>query len=211
MQLVVLVKDDTDELRYALRSFKNINYGQLIIVGHKPKWVKNATHLKIEETRFKHENIKRCVEAALDYVTEEFIIAEDDHFVMQPTTLPRVDRGSLADVIAWQRKRNKGEYLEGMLYAQKRTPGKSYELHRPMRFDRDKLKFIFNTFNHRGSFQYRTFYGNYWNLESTTVEDYKIRGNEDFTSWPFISTSNQTFKRVKGFLQSSFPDRSRHE
>lgn len=210
MQLVVLVRDDTQELKYALRSFKNIQYDELIIVGHKPGWVKNATHVRISETHNKHVNIARCVKAALDYVEGDFIIAEDDHFVVQPTDLPCVDRGSLNDVIEWQRKRYKGEYLEGMLYAQKISPGKSFELHRPMIFNRALLKDVFG-FNKGGSFQYRTIYGNYYNLKSTTVQDFKVRGSEDFAEWPFISTTNATFRKVKGFLQSQFPDKSSHE
>lgn len=210
MVLVVPVRDETDELRFALRSFKNIKYDRLILVGHKPSWVKNADHIKIEETN-RHENIARCVEAALKKVKGEFIIAEDDHFVMQPTDLPDVDRGPLEDVIGWQMKRRQGEYLEGMQYAQSVAPGKSYELHRPMRFDRDLLQFIFNAFNKGGSFQYRTIYGNYWHLESETVPDFKVRGKEDFTDWPFISTSNRTFKKVRPFLESRFPDPSPHE
>lgn len=205
------VKQDTEELRYALRSFKNLDYDDLIIVGYKPKWVKSALHISISETFDKHENITRCIETALNWMDGDFIIAEDDHYVMQPTDLPDEDRGPIKVVMAWQSKRFGGEYLRGMQYAHRVAPGKSYELHRPMKFNKDKLQLVFDKYRKEGSFQYRTIYGNYWKLDSKTVKDYKVRDKENYTKWPFISSSNDNFKRLQPFLESNFPHKSRHE
>ena len=39
--IVYFVKpsEDNDELKYSLRSLKNLNHGQVYLVGYRPSWV----------------------------------------------------------------------------------------------------------------------------------------------------------------------------
>ena len=42
---VIKSVNDNAELRFSLRSLKNIEHGNVYIVGYKPLWVKNVIHL----------------------------------------------------------------------------------------------------------------------------------------------------------------------
>lgn len=211
MDLVVPVKRETDELRYVLRSLEGM-YDNLIVVGHKPKWLRGATHIGLIDMGYKYQNIANAIVRGLECVTGDFIIAEDDHVKNSLGPLPCYDRGYLKDVVNWQRERFSGHYLAGMMEAYKYFPnGKSYELHMPMVFNKNKLRYIFDTYKHPGAFQYRTFYGNHFRLNSKTVDDFKVRGDEDYRSWEFISWDDIDFPKIQPYLEARFPNPSRHE
>jgi hypothetical protein len=79
-----------NELRYCLRSLEKnfIDLGKIFIVGHKPKWVKNVSHIAIGDIYpdNKGANIIRkltsmCVNIN---VSDDFLFVSDDQCVLYP-------------------------------------------------------------------------------------------------------------------------------
>lgn len=76
------------EIRYSLRSIEKHlhNYGELFIIGDKPKGITNYIHIPfVDDTRrvYKERNIYlKVMEAVNDTrVTEDFLFVNDDHFL----------------------------------------------------------------------------------------------------------------------------------
>lgn len=75
--------DDNIELRYALRSMQYLNPTRIIIIGYKPKWLKNVEHYNFPNTPgiwWKEKNIFNKLKFAFDF-TDEFLFCNDDHFL----------------------------------------------------------------------------------------------------------------------------------
>lgn len=80
-----LIKSTCDciELKYALRSIAFLNPARVIIIGYKPKWVKNVEHYPYANRPgiwFKEENIYNKIRFAFT-LTDEFLFCNDDHFI----------------------------------------------------------------------------------------------------------------------------------
>lgn len=74
---------DNIELRFALRSMAHIA-DHVVIIGYRPRWLMNVEHIPFTDNPrliYKELNIYNKVCAALDRY-DEFIFANDDHFVM---------------------------------------------------------------------------------------------------------------------------------
>ena len=63
MDIVYLIKvdpeNDSEELRYSLRSLKNIPHQKVILVGEKPEWVTNVEFIPVAQTKTKHQSYAR--------------------------------------------------------------------------------------------------------------------------------------------------------
>jgi hypothetical protein len=76
-----------NELRYSLRSIeKNFtNLGNVWIVGHKPKWLKNVNFIKMKDGQNRGANIinkiMRCCEE--ERLTAEFVRMSDDQYFLK--------------------------------------------------------------------------------------------------------------------------------
>lgn len=77
-------KNDDEELRYSLRSLKNISFDRLFIVGDKPSWIQNVTHIPMGDIPYFREcSICAKMLAACDH-TDEWIRWDDDYILLKP-------------------------------------------------------------------------------------------------------------------------------
>jgi hypothetical protein len=77
------------ELRYCLRSIEKhlSGYGDIFLIGHKPKWVNNVIHIPAEDeqrTWWKERNIYRKILLACEdpRVSDDFLFMNDDHYLL---------------------------------------------------------------------------------------------------------------------------------
>ncbi|NCO10714.1 hypothetical protein GW930_02300 [Candidatus Saccharibacteria bacterium] len=240
MDIVYLLKEDhendSEALRYSLRSLKNIPHGKVFIAGEKPSWVKDVVYLPVEQSGTKPQNVKNNMHAAVgsDDLSDDFILMNDDFFFMKPIPrMPTVNFGFMRDVLESYRRRypEGSEYIATMaeLYAALRRRGVddpiSFELHAPMVFNKHKVRRLYQEVSER-LYQFRTFYGNYFDVGGETIPDVKIflddkHNTPEYIADPtaylqslnFISVTGGAFNRgfPGDFVRSSFPEKCRYE
>ncbi len=190
-------ENDSQELRYSLRSLSNLPHRNVFIAGEKPDWLVNSIYLELFQEPYtdnyetKHFNVGRnlialCSEPGL---SDDFVLMNDDFFIMQKMgAIPIRHWGSMDSVIAQYDVR----YPKGNIYlnAMKRTrlelekrglsDLKCYELHVPFRVNKKKLLHLMEEFreifweNDTCLSQWRTIYGNYYGIGGDFMEDVKV-------------------------------------
>lgn len=240
IDIVYLFKEDLEnnskELRYSLRSLKNIPHGKVFIVGEKPDWVTNVEYIPVAQSKTKGENVMMNLFAATrsTQISDDFIMMNDDFFIMQKMQkMPTLNFGDMKNLISRYVARypEGSRYIDSMkkLYEVLIERGYeapiSYELHVPMVINKQKVRSLRKHVD--GSlYQFRTFYGNYFHVGGETVRDVKIfiesRHNDSlYSSDPsqylagqtLLSATGGSFKRgIAGdFIRNSFPDKSIYE
>lgn len=241
MDIVYMLKvdpeNDTEELRYSLRSLRNIPHGRVFIVGEKPEWVNNITHIPVTQNLTKGENVAKNMRAAAESpeISEDFILMNDDFFFMKKLdALPAMNFGRMADVIdMYDRRYPEGsDYISNMknLYALLKEMGYanpiSYELHAPMVFNKQKLLRMFTDTKGR-FYQARSYYGNlYGDAPGKTVADVKVfldpvQNDPAYNNDPrgyldrqvLLSATGGAFKKgyVGQYIRSALSDKSIYE
>lgn len=226
-------EDDNEELRYSLRSLAaNMPHNNVFFAGYMPTWVRNVYHIPVEQDKgSKYLNSRANIMAACHSpeVTNDFILMNDDFFILQPTDyLEWHFRDTLDKVIQTFALHGNGPYLRGM----KRTkqiledlgqavhgPIKSYELHIPMVFNKRKriltveLQELVNP--NQDLFHSNTIYGNFWSMGGRRMKDVKIYDEKSLPpqNAQFLSTDDMSFKRGKvgEFVREKFPLRCIYE
>lgn len=204
--------DDNEELRYSLRSVAaHLPHGRVWLAGHKPAWVSDEVgHIPTVQDGSKWANSRGNRLAACRHpgVSEEFVLFNDDMFVMQPVgRVPVWHRGPVTDVIAHYRgvPRRRQQYLTGMVetYRWLRTLGfdspLSYELHAPLPVTKTGLAGAIELAEQAGlkTPHVRTIYGALAGIGGEQHEDVKIH---DMSAVPpegavFVSTTDRSFER----------------
>lgn len=240
MDIVYLVKNNpennSEELRYSLRSLKNIPHNKVIIAGEKPDWATNVTYLPVPQTGTKGENVSANFAAAIasELVSDDFLLMNDDFFIMKKIPeMPNINFGRMVDVITKYDQR----YPEGTEYIQKMKSLHvklvslgfedpiCYELHTPMIFNKQRVKRFFNEVE-EPLYQLRSFYGNFFQIGGEAVPDVKVflkpqHNNPEYNQNPekyleeqvFLSVTGGSFKRgLPGdFVRSKFTEKSEYE
>lgn len=208
--VLYLVKpsEENEELKYSLRSLKNLNHGNVFIAGYKPSWVsKRIHHIATEQAQEKYQNVQDNLLSALNdpRLGDDFILMNDDFFVMKPTkqvpTLRR--RHNIAHYIELFSKLDPDSYyvktmrdVEGTLARWGVATSYSYELHAPMVFNKKKLLDLLNKLpNGRPIGHTKTLYGNYYTIGGRPVADVKVISDEQDISFDqqFLSTIDESF------------------
>ncbi len=241
MDVVYIFKEDaennSEDLRYSLRSLQNLPHNKDFIAGDKPAWATNIRHIPVAQMKTKSENWSMNLSATVKSleVSDNFLMMNDDFFIMKKlSTMPNLNMGMMADVITLYKQR----YPEGSTYIDKmcrlyeilKLQGYdnpvSYELHTPMILSKQKVIDFYSKMQGQQILQFRTYYGNYYNLGGEPVEDVKIfldnkHNSPDYTINPeqylteqvFISSTGGAFKKglVGDFIRKSFPNKSIYE
>jgi len=229
MDIVYFVRegDDNEELRYSLRSLVNIPHGTVHIVGYKPCWVKNVNHIPVEQTGIKNTNTTRnlYVAAESEEVSDNFILMNDDFFIMKPIEeIPNLNRGYIVDVAEYYQQFN-SPYFKGMVETHNyilslgyKSP-LSYELHVPMVMNKynvvDMLDQYYFDAPEVSILHKRSLYGNMFNYGGETIKDvkvYKVDGSFDEDS-TFLSTQDNIWddSEIGRFIRTKFTEKSQYE
>lgn len=223
--------DENQELRYSLRSLKNIPHENVYLVGYKPSWVKNVQHIeRFQKLSTKYKNITLNMYAACnnENISEDFIYMDDDFFLIESMEdIYPFHRGKLDDLAERYRALNSRTYADGLEEISRRlkelgiASPLSYELHIPMLFNKKRFKHILeldDSYALRAPiFHVRSFYGNYYNIGGQHMNDVKIYWQEDnraskMRGRKFISSSDDSFKGyITQYLRELFPEKSQYE
>ena len=216
MDIVYLFKESPDqgsvELRYSLRSLKNFNHGKVFIVGEKPDWVINVEHVPVPQNGTKAQNVARNIFAASETqaISENFILMNDDFFFMKhqvfTPVLPTLHWGTMRSVIQKYDERYSGEslYVNAMkgtlelLNSRGFEEPLSYELHVPMELNKTKVRLAQKMGTEHLS-QFRTFYGNYFGIGGSYMDDVKVFINPKHND-PKSSANMAAYLQEQSFL-----------
>jgi hypothetical protein len=218
---VVRAGERNEELRYSIRSLRNLPHGKVWIAGYCPKWLGNDIGVIKTQTRpGGHVSAKANLRAACEHpeVSESFVYMNDDFFIMQPhETLPVMHRGSLADAakndrMASSYQRAMGKTL-AILEKQGIKDSLMYELHGPMTVTKAGMLEALALCNYP-MIQERTIFGNMQGVGGEKRHNHKVRRQDrGWSSWPFISTNDNTFRTlpVGEYIRSKFSEASPFE
>lgn len=220
--------EQNEELRYALRSWETnlILPGglDLITVGFKPSWLEPDLH--IDGNHYKSmplavfDNIRMASEAARDVAYAVYM--NDDFFCLDPVgaVLPVRRNCSLAEQIA-QFPANAGLWwprslrLTASFLAERGFPAPdSYETHRPLLASPGAMSWALNEWDIDSEDtvpQWRTLYGVLNKVEAYPVSDVKLGPRTSGVGTPWVSTSDQSWRRYGRDITRRFQKPSRWE
>lgn len=224
MDYVYICRDgENEELRYSIRSLEaNFPPGKIWVVGGKPSWY-SGNYIRVRSISSKQNNAIKNLSAIIqsDEIPEEFILMNDDFFVVKPVKeIKTYHGGSLKDKIVLRREITPGSRYPELLsktYGFLEKIGVSeildYDIHVPMKMSKTGLReaLSFGT-------QWRSTYGNTHRLGGEKIDDVKVYGSgnllelsynmEDLKS-EYLSTDDTSFPIVwKKLLKDMFPNPS---
>lgn len=234
MDIVYLLKNTphNEELVYSLRSLVNLPHDKVFLIGGCPTEINKATviHIPTIQTNNKYKNTTLGLETACrdERLSEDFILMNDDFFVLKPIISPREElnlcRGPITEVLKEYTDRygpDANSYILGMrqtnIFLQDLGIEQplSYELHIPIVMAKNKVLRLFQLpyLHSLKVIHKRTIYGNLFKKNSKKVEDVKVRRK---VYWPiynqdFLSTEDDTWQYVKPYIHSLFPEKGEHE
>lgn len=196
-----------EELRYSLRSLKNIPHGRVWLVGFKPNWTTDLLHLPTrQKDGDKYANSWLAFQqlCASDDLTEHVVVMNDDFFVLEPVSeLPPVHRGLAGNKVARWKSRTRHRYASGGLATLQVlekwgfSDVKDYELHMPVVIKRSYMLNVLNAYRRETPVlpaHKRTLYGNYYKVGGVEIEDCKVFGAKDeLKPGAFVSTTDLSF------------------
>lgn len=211
-------KREHEELRYSLRSMEaNLPHDQVWIVGRElPKWAQNLHLVTVPDRGTKWQNIPSAIAAACQ-VSERFVLANDDFFVMAPIgEMPVYHRGTVDEASRQTGTYNRGLVETAKLLRDLGVEGEllNYELHAPMPvIGEDMVAALRRARGFRGRcLQARTLYGNLHRVGGEHLADMKVHGSHQ-AEGPFLSTTDSSFVGypVGERIREAFPEPSRYE
>lgn len=223
MDVVYYVREGerNEELRYSLRSLRNLPHDDVWIVGHKPSWVRDVRYIRgnVETRGPSHRALGNLSRACDGVPWDRFAIFNDDFYVMEPlTAVPSLHAGPLSGRIA----QAAGSYKRQLETAYALMSGwgmglLAWTLHIPLVVTKHRLAQAIAVCRvtseaKRVLPEWRTVYGNLWSVPGDMAEDVKVRTRRDpIPSGPFLSSSDQSWPLVRGLLAARFPDPSPYE
>lgn len=235
MDVVYIVRpgDENEELRYSLRSLKNIPHGKVFIAGYKPEWVKNVEYLPVPQSQYKYDNIQNNLRAVFSAqgATSDVIYMNDDFFIMKPIKeIETLNRGKMIDIIDEYEKKFSPwliypTYMRNTVYMLRKLGMevediKSYDsIHVPMVVNRkkwlelqQKSKELFPNFQ---LMLWRTMYGNYYHIGGREVGDAKVSSASSLANRDavFLSSLDSSFRdgAIGELVRGAFSDKSQYE
>lgn len=220
--------DANEELRFALRSWEtNLHLSTnlaLMTVGYCPTWLKPDSH--VEGNRYKSvplavfDNIRLAMERP--EAGQEVLVMNDDFFCLDPvgSILPVRRNCTLAEHIA-QFPANAGLWwprslrlTSSWLSEQGFPHPDSYEVHRPLICKAGDMLDALSRWEYPlGDMvpQWRTVYGVLNEVEAYPVGDAKLGMKQTGVGTPWISTSDQSWRKYRGSIVKRFQKPSRWE
>lgn len=227
MDIVYILRNgiDGDELRYSLRSLKNIPHDKVWFFGGKPDGLKPDVQIELQQ---KGVSVWQRVSWTIGKVcktkdvSDDFILFNDDFFVMKPIDeLPPMFDGTLYKRVQQLRKRRGGIdslYSRNLMQTRSclmndRRKTYNYAVHIPMVINKEKALEVLKRYEKMPMF--RPLYGNYWDIGGENIKDCKIinvdiEPDEDAV---FLSTSETSFAvgKVGEYIRSQFTEKCEYE
>lgn len=205
---------NNESLRYSLRSLANVPHGDVYIVGHPPKWVKNVHVIQPRMWRTKWRALTGDLALACRELTgRRLLLVDDDMYILRKhKRVTPVHGGGLREAaarklgtygrtLAWT-----ADYLEALGIA---AP-LSYEIHVPFEMDANAmLSAIAPVVDAPRPLQARTVYGNVVGIGGAETQDVKLKDGP--LPADYLSTAPHTWRYWQPQLERLFPEPSEHE
>lgn len=220
-----------NELRYSLRSVeKNLrNYRNVFLIGAKPDFIgPEVTEVPYKDIYAnKQRNIMSKILRACndDRISQEFILFNDDYFLLQPTESPNYpyyfdkDLNTKSKEYANAYKNCIDETIQAL---QRRVkPTQHFDLHKPIVYNKLKFKAMVGAYdwNVRYGYIVKSMYCNHNNIAGVQLADNKI--NYQYRAelieqinkgQPMFSIGDKAINQaMKAYIMKQFPDRSKFE
>jgi hypothetical protein len=161
------------------------NVDKIVIVGHKPEWLKDIYHIPCEDEHpCKETNIyKKILGACQDEnVSEDFLFFNDDHFILQDfdaNTFPYYYKGDLFFILKKLPPYNKYStcvHRTGHTLKNLGLGTKNFDTHTPIIYNKEKFKSIMPQYDWSERFSYvvKSLYANSLGIEGVREPDCKI-------------------------------------
>lgn len=207
------------ELRYSMRSLRNMPHGRVIVAGDRPGIANDrVTFIPVEtdSDRFR-SSTANLLAAADEASTDQIVTMNDDFFILKPWRWRHENRGTIDEYLMTggcagryrQRIQSTKEILKEMGVAEPLWFG----LHTPTVYNRRKLIDLIRDFDGE-QYLLRTLYHNLHPAPSTRRQDVKIyRWSPPSIGQDILSISDEAAKdpACKAWLQAAFPDPSPYE
>lgn len=206
--------DNCDELRYSLRSLKNVPHRKVFVIGSKPQWLtKNVEYRHIIQVEDSFSNVNKLLTTACmdKEISEDFIWFNDDFYVIKKIKdIPYYYDKTLSDRV---KDIAGSDYAKGLEKAsQSLTEAHAgtlnFELHTPIVFNKEKLLKVLEKYPNTPA--RRSYYCNLNNIKGIQRKDVKLYGNATPTNTTFLSTHGETPEHME-FLANKFSEKSEFE
>ena len=227
-------EDDNIELRYSLRSIKNIKdfSWKVYIIWDKPSWCDNVIHIQTEYQWNRELDVlyKQQIIVYNTDISDDFIFMNDDFFVLKPTRLKYYKTWTHEEYL--KEKINdilyESDYYNNIKYVYKIFWNiDNFETHTPIIYNKEKLRLLINKYFDYKSTILRSLYCNeynitwyklrntynYWDYKNIVdCKCYKENKLKVLPKQEFLSTDNNciTFNTYK-YLDNIFKDISKYE
>lgn len=203
-------RGENESLRYSFRTLSNMPHDRIVIVGHAPGWVRDIEVIRGNKHASKWLNVFGNLRiASRELAGETVVVMNDDFFITHPMTeLPSWHRGPLAEHLGPMRSSAWRHSLVATLdffIDHGVTDPLSYEAHIPVEMEADKLGVVLDlaaewSTHRKGRVrdlpQWRTLYGNWWDVPAVRRADVKLNSAE--SDWDpsagIVSTNARTFR-----------------
>jgi len=214
--LYICRNGENEELRYSIRSVMHFfPDAKIYIFGGKPDWY-SGPYIEIPDIGNKFDNINNCYKAICNTDIEDFILMNDDFYIInKPDQIINYHDGLLED----KAKKHADifgltKYARVLLDANKKLKKQgiqnplNYDIHTPMLLNKEKLSKIIDL-----SFAPRSMYGNMFVKDSSPMSDVKVYKNTEYinNTGYFISSEDNSLKKIIVFLKEKFPNPSIYE
>lgn len=219
-----------EDLRYSLRSLCNIEHNKVFIIGELPDWVSEEVYyIPVQQNLDRYEATTNNIKIACQCkeLSNNFILMNDDFFIINKITEAdlNLNRGPLKDTVDFYHENHSPltrydklvENAMNMLKLQGFNNPISFELHAPMIINKNNFLTILDKINNESLHCCkRSVYGNYFIKDSKTIKDVKVLSyislNDILQNNPnTISCSESVWPKIKDFIHSKFPDKSKYE
>ncbi len=208
---------ENEELLYSIRSVeKNLPDSNIWVIGGKPNWY-IGNYINVADEGGKFQNINKCYKAIIDEekISEDFILMNDDFFILSPSNNYKYYSGYLKDKIINHIEINGissySRALRTAVEALKRqgiNEPLNYDIHTPMAFNKAKLAQVIDL-----SLAPRSMYGNVFIKDGLNIDDVKVYSytKKIQLDGNFISTEDDSFLLIKDKIVDIFPNPSKFE
>lgn len=201
-----------EEIRYALRSIEKYQPGRVVLVGDRPTWFK-GDHIPCENNQpTKQTNVRNKILASIPYLTENFILWNDDIYKLNSDPLIPTNCGTLQDEL---KKDHTSRFHACLINTAKIYPnGLFYGNHYPITINKEKFKEAMNV-NWKKDYNVKSLYGNYAEIKGEYREDCKLKFKSDIQAFikekQFFSTPTAITDSMIKVLNELFPGKSQYE
>ena len=227
MDIVIpYTKSTSEELKYCLRSLKNIEHNSVFICGDKPDFISDEVIYLPRKTRGKttqHDcelNLRLALED--DRLSDKFIYMNDDFFILKKIAkLPHYQNGNIRALIKSRPERqflkHNNALAETAKYLKTFDNPLSFELHIPMvmnKLDRLEISNDILPILESGKIVLpRSIYGNIFCDINEYRKDVKLyHSSDEITDNTFLSTYEPSFNgNVGEFIKHKFDTKCKYE